>query len=42
MKAKDFELLKRHYLIINLPFGYKLRIWNSSPKKVLEHLKEKR
>ena len=38
MTESDYKILDRHYLKINL-FGYVLRIWNTSPKKVLEHLK---
>jgi len=35
----DYKILDRHYLKIIL-FGYVLRIWNTSPKKILDHLKE--
>lgn len=35
----DYKILDRHYLKINI-FGYVLRIWNTSPHKVLQHLKE--
>jgi len=40
MTKEDYRLLDRHYLKINL-FGWTLRIWNTSPQKVLKHLKER-
>jgi len=39
MTAEDHKLLSRHFLKINI-FGYVLTIWNTSPSKVLSHLKE--
>jgi len=36
---EDFDLLKRHYWVIRI-FGFEWLIWNTSPQRVLEHLKE--
>lgn len=35
----EFKLIERHYLKFKL-FGKEFFIWNTSPKKVLEHVKE--
>jgi len=35
----DFDLLHRHYWVIRI-FGFEWWIWNTSPQRVLEHLKE--
>jgi hypothetical protein len=39
MTKSEFNLIKRHYLKFKL-FGKEFFIWNTSPKKVLEHVKE--
>ena len=36
---EEFDLLERHFWVIRV-FGFEWWIWNTSPKRVLEHLKE--
>ena len=36
---EEFDLLQRHYWFIRI-FGFEWSIWNTSPQRVLEHLKE--
>lgn len=36
---QEFDLLERHYWVIRI-FGFEWWIWNTSPQRVLEHLKE--
>lgn len=39
MSEQDFELLERHYTTVKL-FGLKFYWWKTTPRKVLQHLKQ--
>jgi len=39
LTKEDKELLKRHYTVLKI-FGKEIMFFNTSPKQVLNHLKE--